>query len=77
MYDTGTSAITWSEVEATPRQLLEGLVAIQQQGFAHRDLKPEVRPPHPPRHKHQVDMGYIKVLWSPHLPYESKLGTLD
>ena len=37
----------WSEDEAKDitRQLLEGLVIIHQEGFAHRDLKPEVRPP--------------------------------
>ena len=33
-----------SEVKAITRQLLEGLVVIHQEGFAHRDLKPEVRP---------------------------------
>ena len=32
--------ITW--------QPLEGLVVIHQEGFAHRDLKPEVRPPRHP-----------------------------
>ena len=34
-----------SEAKAITRQLLEGLVVIHQEGFAHRDLKPEVRPP--------------------------------
>ena len=34
-----------SEAKAITRQLLEGLVIIHQDGYAHRDLKPEVRPP--------------------------------
>ena len=34
-----------SEAKAIARQLLEGLLVIHQEGFAHRDLKPEVRPP--------------------------------
>ena len=33
-----------SEARVITRQLLEGLVVIHQEGFAHRDLKPEVRP---------------------------------
>ena len=37
-----------SEAKVITRQLLEGPVVIHQEGFAHRDLKPEVRsPPHP------------------------------
>ena len=36
---------TESEAKAITRQLLEGLFVIHQEGFAHRDLKPEVRPP--------------------------------
>ena len=36
-----------SEAKAVTRQLLEGLFVIHQEGFAHRDLKPEVRPPQP------------------------------
>ena len=32
-----------SEAKVITRQLLEGLVVIHQEGFAHRDLKPEVR----------------------------------
>ena len=34
-----------SEAKVITRQLVEGLVVIHQEGFAHRDLKPEVRPP--------------------------------
>ena len=34
-----------SEAKVITRQLLEGLVVIHQEGLAHRDLKPEVRPP--------------------------------
>lgn len=37
------------EAKAITRQLLEGLVIIHQEGFAHRDLKPEVRPHRPSR----------------------------
>ena len=37
--------ISESEAKVITRQLLEGLVIIHQEGFAHRDLKPEVRPP--------------------------------
>ena len=33
------------EAKAITRQLLEGLLVIHQEGFAHRDLKPEVSPP--------------------------------
>ena len=33
-----------SEAKAVTKQLLEGLFVIHQKGFAHRDLKPEVRP---------------------------------
>ena len=36
-----------SEAKAITRQLLEGLLVIHQEGFAHRDLKPEVSPPYP------------------------------
>ena len=36
-----------SEAKAITRQLLEGLLVIHQEGFAHRDLKPEVGPPPP------------------------------
>ena len=32
-----------SEAKTITRQLLEGLSVIHQEGFAHRDLKPEVR----------------------------------
>ena len=39
------------EAEAITRQLLEGLLVIHQEGFAHRDLKPEVSPPAPSRPK--------------------------
>ena len=35
------------EAKAITRQLLEGLLVIHQEGFAHRDLKPEVSPPPP------------------------------
>ena len=34
-----------SEAKAITKQLLEGLFVIHEKGFAHRDLKPEVRPP--------------------------------
>ena len=34
-----------SEAKVITRQLLEGLVVMHQEGFAHRDLKPEVRLP--------------------------------
>ena len=34
-----------SEAKTIARQLLEGLLVIHQEGFAHRDLKPEVGPP--------------------------------
>ena len=37
-----------NEAKAITRQLLEGLSVIHQEGFAHRDLKPEVRYPPPP-----------------------------
>ena len=37
-----------SEAKAITGQLLEGLLIIHQEGFAHRDLKPEVSPPLPP-----------------------------
>lgn len=45
------SAITWrarseSEAKSITRQLLEGLFVIYAEGFAHWDLKPEMRP-HP------------------------------
>ena len=41
---------TESEAKAVTRQLLEGLVIIHQEGFAHRDLKPDVGLPFvPPR----------------------------
>ena len=33
-----------SEAKAITRQLLEGLLVIHQNGFAHRNLKPEVKP---------------------------------
>jgi calcium/calmodulin-dependent protein kinase I len=33
------------EAKVITRQLLEGLVIIHRYGFAHRDLKPEVRYP--------------------------------
>ena len=33
-----------TEAKVITRQLLEGLVVIHEEGFAHRDLKPEVRP---------------------------------
>ena len=36
-----------SEAKVITRQLLEGLLVIHEKGFAHRDLKPEVRPPLP------------------------------
>jgi serine/threonine protein kinase len=35
------------EAKVVTQQLLEGLAIIHQYGFAHRDLKPEVRPPLP------------------------------
>ena len=38
-----------SEARVITRQLLEGLVVIHQEGFAHRDMKPEVTPPLPLR----------------------------
>ena len=34
-----------SEAKVVIRQLLEGLVVIHEEGFAHRDLKPEVGSP--------------------------------
>ena len=34
-----------SEAKAITKQLLEGLFVIHEKGFAHRDLRPEVRPP--------------------------------
>ena len=34
-----------SEAKVVTQQLLEGLVVIHQEGFAPRDLKPEVRSP--------------------------------
>ena len=48
---------TESEVKSITRQLLEGLFVIHREGFAHRDLKPEVRPPPPPWCKHPTDKG--------------------
>ena len=33
------------EAKVITRQLLEGLLVIHREGFAHRDLKPEVSPP--------------------------------
>ena len=33
-----------SEAKAITRQLLEGLLVLHKDGFAHRNLKPEVRP---------------------------------
>ena len=33
-----------NEAKTITRQLLEGLLVIHQEGFAHRDLKPEVSP---------------------------------
>ena len=33
-----------NEAKTIARQLLEGLLIIHQEGFAHRDLKPEVSP---------------------------------
>ena len=35
------------EAKAITRQLLEGLLVIHQEVFAHQDLKPEVSPPAP------------------------------
>ena len=64
------------EAKAVTRQLLEGLFVIHQEGFAHRDLKPEVRPSPPSRCKLPTDKWYRISLWSLHLPYGSKLGTL-
>ena len=43
------------EAKAVTRQLLEGLFVIHQEGFAHRDLKPEVRPSPPSRCKLPTD----------------------
>ena len=44
------------EAKAITRQLLEGLLVIHQEGFAHRDLKPEVSPPSS-RCKRPTDKG--------------------
>ena len=65
-----------SEAKAITRQLLEGLVVIHQEGFAHRDLKPEVRPPLSSRCKRPTYKGHRTSLWSPRLPSGSKSGTL-
>ena len=48
---------TESEAKAITRQLLEGLFVIHREGFAHRDLKPEVRPPPSPWCKRPADKG--------------------
>ena len=47
-----------SEAKIITRQLLEGLSIIHQEGFAHRDLKPEVRPPPSSWCKRQTHKGY-------------------
>ena len=64
------------EAKAVTRQLLEGLLVIHQEGFAHRDLKPEVRPPSPSRCKLPTNKQYRIFLLSLHPLYGSKLGTL-
>ena len=47
-----------NEAKVVTRQLLEGLAVIHQEGFAHRDLKPEARPLWPPQYKCLPDEGY-------------------
>ena len=47
-----------SEAKAVTRQLLEGLSVIHQEGFAHRDLKPEVRLSPPSWCRRPTDKGY-------------------
>ena len=60
-----------SEAKAISRQLLEGLFVIHQEGFAHRDLKPEVRHPHRrPGGSTQLTRG-IEYLCSLHI---SRMG---
>ena len=47
---------TEHEAKVVTRQMLEGLVVIHQEGFAHRDLKPEVNgPPFSSRCEHLAD----------------------
>ena len=60
-----------SEAKSIARQLLEGLLVIHQEGFAHRDLKPEVRsPPSSPWWSAQLTRG-IECLCSLHI---SRMG---
>ena len=47
-----------SEAKDVTRQLLEGLLVIHQKGFAHRDLKPEVRPSPSSWCSHPTDRQY-------------------
>ena len=46
-----------NEAKVITRQLLEGLAVIHQEGFAHRDLKPEVRSPRSSRYKLPPEKG--------------------
>ena len=62
-----------SEAKAVIRQLLEGLVVIHETGFAHRNLKPEVRSLHPAPNTQLI--GFIEHLWSQNLPYGSRSET--
>ena len=65
-----------SEAKAVTRQLLEGLFVIHQENFAHRDLKPEVRPSSSSWCSRPANKRYRISLWSLHLPYGSKSGIL-
>ena len=60
---------TESEAKTITRQLLEGLLVIHQKGFAHRDLKPEVRLPVIPVQAAQLTRGieYSCILHISHM----------
>ena len=63
-----------SEAKVVTQQLLEGLVVIHEEGFAHRDLKPEVRSSS--RCKQSTDRAYRTSSWSPNLPCGLRLEIL-
>ena len=59
-----------SEAKASIRQLLKGLVVIHEAGFAHRDLKPEVRSLHPAANTQLI--GFIEHFSGPKISHTGK-----